>query len=321
MNRLRRASAHTPLPMAGTMQAARKWRQGFTLVELLVVIAILIALLLPAVQAVREAARRLQCSNNFRQMSLSLHNYHSAHGLFPPGMIYLDAFYPHPEFPLPSGDPYFLGPGWAVHLLPYLELGTVDDLWTEEGIMGVYGSNNIHVGSNRITIFMCPTDPQDELLDVGSSSYFLGGRILWWNTNAGGVCDSQSAWENYLQFYKVDGDGMLMDLRAIKIRDVTDGTSNTLFVGEITGDEAGSKHGWVWVGGTLFSTGLPINGSGTIPGDGIFDRSSIEHGFSSYHPGGCHFLRVDGSTQFVSENTDAAVLAALTTRQGGEVIP
>ena len=105
------------------------------------IIAILVALLLPAVQAAREAARRTHCSNNFKQIGLAMHNYHSAQGLFPPGQIYRH----HLEDP--EGVNYY-GGGWSVRLLPYLEQGAIDDLWdwSDAGYWGVYGPNNIHIG-------------------------------------------------------------------------------------------------------------------------------------------------------------------------------
>ena len=90
-------------------------------------------------------------------------------------------------------------------------------------------------------------------------------------------------------------------------------------VREVTGSKPGSRAGWSWTHFGLFSPYFGINGAGTIPGEGIFDRNGYD-GFSSYHPGGCHFLLVDGSTQFFSENTDSAVLLGLCTRGEGEVV-
>ena len=100
---------------------------------------------------------------------------------------------------------------------------------------------------------------------------------------------------------------------------VFDGTSNTLMVGEHTGGEQGSHQGHQWVHFNVFSTVFGINGPATIPGEGYFQRL-VENSFSSYHPGGCHFLRADGSVHFESENMDQVILSALTTRAGGEVI-
>ena len=132
----------------------------------------------------------------------------------------------------------------------------------------------------------------------------------------GGVSDSVDS----ECFSQMVGNGMLYNLVAHQIRDVFDGTSNTLHVGELTGGETGSEKGWEWVSGVFFSTAFGINGPGTIPGEGVYIRQGGRDSFSSYHPpAGCFFLFVDGSTQLISENTDATVLAALTTRGGGEV--
>jgi prepilin-type N-terminal cleavage/methylation domain-containing protein len=291
---------------------------AFTLVELLVVIAIigiLVAMLLPAVQAAREAARRAQCLNHFKQAGLALHNYHSALNKFPPGSIY--------DHPSCNGVSVYNGPGWGVLILPYIEEQAIDDMWMDEGGVGIYGPNNVKVPGNRIDFFMCPSDQQDELLGVG------GNGIRWWNTNMGGVADSTTAWTDDLQCFigdnrpllnPVSGDGMLNNKAAHRIKDVGDGTSKTLFVGEITGGESGSGRGWIYANGTLFSTGWGINGTSTIPGEGVFTQNG-EAPFSSYHPGGCHFAHVDGSCRFVQQDTDALVLVALTTREGRDEVP
>ena len=296
------------------------WR-GFTLVELLVVIAIiaiLIALLLPAVQAAREAARRTQCMNNFKQIGIALHNYHSARSKFPNGELYVHTAHN------PLGLDQYYAKGWGVRILPYMEQLELSNLYSEEnGIWGIYGPNQIDHGLNRIEMFQCPSDPQDELMGVGGNGNTYTNHpngIMFYKTNVGGVADSVSPWEpgEIGQIPSVNGDGMMLNFNSVRIRDVYDGTSNTLMVGEVTGGEQGSHQGYQWVHFNLFSTAFGINGPGSIPGEGFFERTNDT--FSSYHPGGCHFLRADGSVHFESENMDQVVLTALTTRAGGEVI-
>ena len=120
---------------------------------------------------------------------------------------------------------------------------------------------------------------------------------------------------------------MLMALKTIRAADVVDGTSNTLFVGEVTGDAAGTgkniqidhkQHGFIWPEFSNFSTYHGINGPGSIPGSGTFNKTGNDS-FSSYHPGGCHFLLVDGSVTFISQNVNQPLLTALTTRNGANV--
>jgi len=112
---------------------------------------------------------------------------------------------------------------------------------------------------------------------------------------------------------------MLMNVNSIKTRDVFDGASNSLLIGEVTGGVPGFHDGWHWPYFNLFPTTFDINGPGSIPAAGEFVRISNDC-FSSYHPGGAHFMRVDGSVDFESENIHQAILATLTTRAGGDVI-
>ncbi len=289
--------------------------RAFTLVELLVVITIigiLIALLLPAVQAAREAARRLQCSNNFKQIGLAMHNYHSALNCFPPGEI---NFY-H------SSSDYYFGPSWSGFLLPYIEQAAVHyDFTLKPAGYGIYAGTNELVGGYRIATYHCPSDPQDELMVIGTSNGSTpGGKILWWTCNAAGVADTVSAWDSTGVYGNPNplGDGMLIALTPIRVADVADGTSNTLMVGEVTGGGPGSTNGRFWAEFNMSSTIFGINRAGSMPGDGVFNRFTND-GFSSYHPGGCHFLMADGSTQYVSENVDQHLLFALTTRNGAKL--
>ena len=308
-------------------------RRAFTLVELLVVIAIigiLIAVLLPAVQAARETARRLQCQNNFKQIGLGLQNYHQALLSFPPGQIWDD-----------FKDPSFFGWSWGTYLLPYIESGAITD--QIEWGKGFIDARNFALMGTTLDDYVCPSSPNHRVWLECCSGLQNGPKQVddVRQSNMAGVSDSVANGEDdsSSSVARTDGDGMLFNLTAIRFRDVTDGTSNTLFVGEIT--SAKGKHpsqGTAWIGHSWANwncqtTSLGINGIGSIPGgrndavdpiDGDGGNRHSEYfrevGFSSFHRGGAHFMLVDGSVQFLSENIDQIVLVALTTRDGGEVV-
>jgi prepilin-type N-terminal cleavage/methylation domain-containing protein/prepilin-type processing-associated H-X9-DG protein len=311
---------------------------GFTLVELLVVITIigiLIALLLPAVQAAREAARRMQCANNFKQVGVAMHNYAAATGTFPPGMLFWWNRTGGCSAP-PPGKPEYFGWGWAAFLLPYIEQQGIYDQFKFQGDMDTYNSpgnpnsttlsgRNLPLGETRLTGYLCPSDSQQgELMNYTYSTY--AGHSAkpeedLATTNMAGVCDSRSTYCNTGGSFKSlsEADGVMATIESCAVAKVTDGLSNTLLVGEITGGPVGSNAGRPWVNYNLWNTADGINGPYTLPG-GATSFSWTATGFSSYHPGGCHFLLGDGSVQFFSQNIDAATLAKLTTRAGGEII-
>ena len=320
----------------------RRCVAGFTLVELLVVITIigiLIALLLPAVQAAREAARRVQCANNFKQVGLALHNYHDARGCFPPGEIeWADQSLecgPHPTSPN-----WYYGFGWGTHILPYIEQQAVYDQFNFSNFAWYYlyqagGGPNGKVCRTKIPAFLCPSDPQQgECLWISSADTFDSvaaeeGGIR--QTNIAGAVDSQHAWcyttssgAKVVKHVGVTGtiqmaDGTMGNLEPSRFRDITDGSSHTLLVGEVTGDGSGTHKGFGWAHLGVTDSSGGINGPGTVPGGGS-GSSAYGSGFSSYHPGGCHFAMADGSVQFLSQNISHHVLVSLTTRADGEVI-
>jgi prepilin-type N-terminal cleavage/methylation domain-containing protein len=304
-------------------------RRGFTLVELLVVIAIigiLVALLLPAVQAARGAARKSQCMNNFRQVGIGLHNYHSAKSSFPPG---LDDPRTKPGAPI-----YW---GWSVHLLPFIEENGIYDMFNMKPPEHYFSSENNRIANaTLIQTFLCPEDPANKEL-IGTSSYDWPGHDPNWDsaaTNMCGVADSVNAnsFGYELRPYpKVNG--MFGGNGKCKIKDIIDGTSKTLMVGEVTCEAEGANNGHFWASGNILDTRDGINGPFTAVG-GTYPRwvsptlfGAYSAGFASFHVGGCHFLIADGSARFISEDIASgdrpkgqppSLLTALTTRAGEE---
>jgi prepilin-type N-terminal cleavage/methylation domain-containing protein/prepilin-type processing-associated H-X9-DG protein len=294
-----------------------RFARAFTLVELLVVITIigiLIALLLPAVQSAREAARRMQCGNNFKQVGLALHGYHAAKGCFPPGM-----FDPR----LVAGAPNWWC--WSTYILPDMEQQTVYDTINFNQPKDYYTSGpNQNAQMTSIAAYNCPSDPAGgELVQSSGDTHTdrhadEDSRM----TNVCGVTDSVLAFSHdglYMPRSFAQVDGVFGANEPCRISDIRDGTSNTLMTGEVTGKGPKEYRGHFWVAWNLMSTYDGINGLLTAPG-GTYPTDTQggfwATGFASYHPGGCNFGMADGSMHFVSQNVARDILAALTTRNG-----
>ena len=301
-------------------------RSGFTLIELLVVIAIiavLIALLLPAVQAAREAARRIQCANNLKQIGLAIHNYHDAMGGFPPGYL---------SRPGPDGDNTGPAWGWAAMLLPQVEQSPLFNAINFS--LAIEAPANQTARLTKINAFICPSDAsfvaQFTVVDDSTSSSTLGSPI----------CDVASS--DYVGcFGKGDvsdipgrdrGEGLFFRNRSVRIAEVTDGTSQTLAVGEKSQNLARAtwtgaiSNAAVTITALQAEGGLSPEGGGALvlshtgELDGPNSKPAHADQFWSRHPGGAQFAFADGSVRFIKEKRPLAILQSLATRQGGEVI-
>lgn len=295
--------------------ATRRGVSGFTLVELLVVIAIigiLVALLLPAIQAAREAARRSQCLNQFRQVAIALHNFESTKKAFPKGVQLWRQ--DHPCSMPPGATAQKIGFSWSAMILPYLEQGvSYDQLELKKHY---YEGKNFTVGAQFLSDYLCPSDTRGpELVNVvdGKRNGGLEEEDLA-KTNIMGVADSENFTCITTSFPKRNADGVLFNDHATSIRHITDGTSKTLLVGEIIAHTVIDHSGAFWMSWNIGDTRNGINNPIRIPAVTPFDGAN--GGFASFHPGGCHFAFADGSAQFINESIAQEVLRSMTTRAG-----
>lgn len=290
-------------------------KSAFTLVELLVVIAIiglLIALLLPAIQAAREAARRAQCKNNLKQIGQALHNFESSRRTFPPGFVShataIDG---------PGTGP---GWGWAAHILPYLEESSLAVDLKRDITDPIHDRERVA----SLPVFRCPSDSVEEpIFTVGNSSGTEITKLAFGNyVGVGGTFE--------VTVYPDTGMGVLIRNRAIRIREITDGTSHTLMVSERASRQSPQT---TWVGAVTDATVPPKNpgydeegppvlvltNTGTAA-DGRVPNNALDHveDSNSEHPQGVHLMFCDGSVQAISNDIDPSVWVGLGTRAGGE---
>jgi len=289
---------------------ARSGSRAFTLIELLVVIAIiaiLMALLLPAVQQAREAARRVQCKNNLMQLALAMHNYDMAFECLPPGTV-------NPSGPIVhEAEGYHMS--WAVQLLPMMEQSA---LFSQiDFSQGAYAADNSVARTAMIPGLLCPSD------------YRAGNDPV-----AGGPSISSS----YAACFggdevpiDVQNNGVMYLNSSVSYEQIRDGASNTIMLGEKIHIPRSGDLGWVsGTRATLRNTGNAINDSwdskteftgqaGARP-NLVFPPDTTSGGYSSRHMGGAQFAMADGSVRFISENIDSQILSWLGNREDLNVV-
>ena len=294
-------------------------RKGFTLVELLVVIAIigiLIALLLPAVQAAREAARRMACSNNLKQIGLGLHMHHDARNVLPPGW---------------TGNPNWVGPtgwAWSKEILGYMEETGIseglipDDANITDNVGGVPAAR-----ATRIATFRCPSDVGKETND--STGYNLATSNYVGVFGAPTVQDPRTLRDILVATAttgQAKGNGVFYHNSQARFRDMRDGTTHTFVVGE-RGMLFDFYSTWTGVVGPAseFHAARVVGNALTYPNDlGAAEKSMIADNvimdFVSKHTSGVHFLLGDGSVRLVGDDIDQSIYWALCTANAGDDI-
>ena len=289
---------------------------GFTLIELLVVIAIigmLVAILLPAVQNAREAARRSQCQNNLKQIGLGLHNYHDTNRCFPMGSHVRTFAW-----------------GSLLSLLPYVEQRAAfrsvdfDDpdccLWTKA--MQAAGKNE--PATVRIRTYTCPSDPHSgKTLFSGPTGPLPASAdcgVLYPGSYLGVSGDFGIGYPTcYFNITATtNGSGMMFTRSSTRFEQVKDGTSQTLFFGE-RGLPNDLGWGWVMCGGSECEQYLSLQ-NGLVPAHDLPTSSITVSQFWSWHPGGVHFLLVDGHVRFLNLSTSYNVLKALSTKSAKDLV-
>jgi prepilin-type N-terminal cleavage/methylation domain-containing protein len=323
-------------------------RFAFTLVELLVVIAIiglLIALLLPAVQASREAGRATRCKNNVRQIGLAIHNFHDVHSFLPPGRIA-----PRPGDP----TPFACGgkePSWVAHVLPYVEQDNLRKQWDVLATFASHPQTLRHAGSN---VFVCPSRRSPSKAEVPSTTVTLpdivnpcgciikggtlttiGGATTDYAGNLGDPSPGSIGADTDLDVGG-NGTGVLIASRPIcrlgqptdwidklELASVSDGTSNTFLVGELHIPQTSLMSfpdDSPMYNGEFYTGMLRVTGVALPLSLGPHDQSASRMTFGSWHPLVCHFAMADCSVRPMSVTTSGSVLARLANRRDGRAV-
>lgn len=307
-----------------TRQAVHRRSRGFTLIELLVVIAIiavLIALLLPAVQQAREAARRSQCKNNLKQMGLALHSYAETYGCFP--AAYYGRRYGSSDGCTQASRRVSVaspGWGWGVMLLPYLDQGPLYNEMPFNTVNNINLTNMKPLGQTPLNVYRCPSDIggklNDNFHDFATTNYRANFGTLQVGASYSG-CGTSPRYEDL-------ANGMFGANSDTRFRDITDGASNTVALGEIVLAEflEVERVGSIWLGQYMTGSStysVPDLNMGTLSNNVYYRVNGTNtRAYTSFHMGGAHFLFADGSVHFLSESTDAdSVLMNLSRKADG----
>ncbi|NBO91856.1 MAG: DUF1559 domain-containing protein [Planctomycetia bacterium] len=333
--------------------SCQRQRKGFTLIELLVVIAIiaiLIGLLLPAVQKVREAAARMQCSNNLKQLGIALHAFHDGQGRLPPGCS-------NDVAPNGNGGNGW-GSSWKVYILPYIEQDNIFRAWQMNNNSGYVNGTNMSQTVplvHRMTIkpYRCPSSTIPDFY-ISSNNNGAIQMMTSYTGVAGSTIDAGVAAMTECcngTGNIVSGGGVLFANSQVKLTDITDGTSNTIMVAEMsdhlrdannqpipgnyTAITSQGPHGWTMGCATSASGAVNIRqfncttvrwsinqrGLGNSAANGSNENTGMNIPFSSGHTGGAQMLFGDGGVRFLPSSTALQTIQWMASRSGGEVLP
>lgn len=277
------------------MSMRRIGRNGFTLIELLVsmgIISVLAALLIPAVQSSRASARRVSCKNQLHQLGIALHNYHESFNCFPAGSYVMGS-----SFPMQTGW------GWGAMILPYIEQKPLFDRLDFR--QGTATGGNLPLIRTTVTQWRCPSDTGPLTIHCTTPSAFS------YELASGNYCGSE---------------GILSVMSQTRIRDILDGTSNTLMVGERLvqpGLNGSLPFTSAWCGQVALATEYDLRSVPHLMPTSVHPLNLSETDplcFGSRHENGANFTYGDGSVHFISENIDLGVYEALGTSNGREVV-